>query len=437
MSRLKKLNSLLPMRRGFSWSFAGNATYTLSQWLLFVILARIAGPEEVGLFALMLAVAAPVFLVAGMNLRVLIVTDLDDTWSMREYLLLRHILNGLASVVLVLLGLAWGLRGFEFAALVALAGAKSIEGLSHAWYGLFQRYDRLDLIARSLILRGTLGPAGFLAGFQVGGSLLGAILGLGIAWTLVQALADRRGAQQIERRVGAPVKAAAPPDWRAIRRLARVGVLTGLDAGVSSLAINSPRLVIDVTLGAAKLGLYAPLAYLAQAVQMITSSLAVPALTRLNRMFIAGNAAGFVKLLAGVSVFGAAVGALSAGLAYAWGDAFIRLTLGPEFVDRELLVLLMLGAGVVSVQRALCKGLEATRSFGAYLAVDALTTVCVVGLSVVLVERLGLRGAPLALMAGFAAGTLGVLCILLVMIRRPGGSLKAPDSSATSRGGGS
>ena len=44
-----------PIRRSFAWNLVGNSLYSLSQWVLLVVLARAADTAEVGRFALLLA----------------------------------------------------------------------------------------------------------------------------------------------------------------------------------------------------------------------------------------------------------------------------------------------------------------------------------------------------------------------------------------------
>ena len=47
------------LRQNFSWTLAGNLIYSGSQWCMTVVLARLAGPEGVGLYALAVALTTP------------------------------------------------------------------------------------------------------------------------------------------------------------------------------------------------------------------------------------------------------------------------------------------------------------------------------------------------------------------------------------------
>jgi O-antigen/teichoic acid export membrane protein len=93
---------------------AGQGVYALSQWGVLVVLARLAGPEALGCFALALAVTAPVMLPSNLALRSALVTDLRGEHGVDR----RAFLRLLATVVIpsALLGgagivVAWGWHG--------------------------------------------------------------------------------------------------------------------------------------------------------------------------------------------------------------------------------------------------------------------------------------------------------------------------------------
>ncbi len=72
----------LSLRRNFAWNLLGETSYSLGQWLLLVLLARLQSPEIVGQFAYALAVTAPVYLLVGLNLRVVQATDARAVWRL-------------------------------------------------------------------------------------------------------------------------------------------------------------------------------------------------------------------------------------------------------------------------------------------------------------------------------------------------------------------
>lgn len=413
-SQLRRLG----LKRNFSWSFAGTVTYNVAQWLLLVILAHVADASEVGRFSLMLAVSAPVFLTLGMNMRVLQVTDADRTWSMAEYLTLRHILNFVAVLVTVVVGLLAGFDYMDMTVLVIIALAKCVEAVSQAYYGYFQQHDRLDLVARSLLARSLMGPVLFLAGMVYGGSLVFGAVGLFAGWSVPLLLLDRSNARRLAARGGLALSGEGRLNWKSVGKLARKGVPLGIDQGLSSLAINIPRYVVQALLGAASFGVYAALVYLAQTVQLVTSTLATAALNRLTTYYHQGRRKAFLGLLTRVTAFGLVIMTIAVLGAVVLGEPFLHLTLGEEYADRSLLIALMLSSGVITFQRALCKAIEVSRRFKSYVMVDAVTVASVAAFSWFCVERWGLEGAAIASAAGAAIGTIFVVAVIFDVVRK-------------------
>ena len=68
-------NRAVPLKRNFAWTLAGNVTYAVCQWGIFLVLARLGSPGMVGQFALGFAIANPVILLSQLQLRSLQATD--------------------------------------------------------------------------------------------------------------------------------------------------------------------------------------------------------------------------------------------------------------------------------------------------------------------------------------------------------------------------
>lgn len=416
----------LSLRRNFSWNFLGTVSYNLAQWLLLVILARVADAQQVGQFSLMLAISAPVFLTVGMNLRVLQVTDASRSWRLSDYLALRHILNLLAILMTCAIGTVMGLRGVDLAALAVISLAKCVEAVSQTYYAYFQQHDRLDLVARDLIARSITGPSLFFVGLIIGGNLFVGAVGLLLGWLVPQLVLDRPNARRLAAQGGLALNGKSMLEWQSIITLARKGLPLGIDQGVSSLAINIPRYAVLGVLGAASLGIYASLAYLAQTVQLITGTLATATINRLSIHYHEGHRRAFSRLLGRLVGFGMIVMTIAILGAATLGEPFLRLTLGDEYANESLLIALMLSAGVITIQRALCKGLEAARRFKTYVMVDVATTAGVAGLSWYSIERWGLEGAAVAMAGGFGVGVIVVGAVLFDVIRKMPRDVESP-----------
>lgn len=406
------------MRKGFVWNLGGVSLYNFSLWLLLLVLARLADPKTVGTFSLILAIAGPIFLTVGMNLRIVLATDAPRRWRLEEYLLLRQILNAAAIGLTIIAGLVLGIHGWALVAVAVVSIAKSLEAGSQVFYGYFQLRERLDLVSHSLWMRAVLGPVLFLFGFWATDKLAIAALGLVVGWGAAQLLLDQRNARKLAREEGRPLQSLRAASRDQVKALARKAAPLGVDQGVASLSSNIPRYLIQAFVGTAHLGVYASQAYLGQVISMMNTALGAVFTQRMAMNYHHGQRRAFVRRVLQLVIFGVLV--LAAGLTFGaiFGKEFIRLTLGAAYVNQPLLLALMAGAGVTTIKNNLACALTASQAFGSYLLVDSITTGGILLSAIPLIKVQGLIGAPYSIIIGSALGSIAVLVALVGVMRR-------------------
>ena len=420
---------MVKLRRSFTWSLVGNLGYNLTQWFLVVALARLGTSSMVGQFALAQAISAPIFLMVGLNLRAVRSTDVKRVWSAEQYRILRFVLNVVSLLVTVGVGLGIGMRGTALAVLVIIAMAKSAEATSQLMYGYFQIRMRLDLVSRSFLLRAGLGATGFVSALVATGGLPEACLGMLAGWVLVYLVHDA----PLERRLlRDDVGLTDRVDQSAtVVQLARKAFPLGLDAGVGSLANNVPRYSIQAQLGTAALGTYAALAYLGQVATMLTGAMADALIGRLAIEADRRDARAFKRSMTTLLVFGMGVSGVIIVGAWALGAQVIGWLLGDAYVNQPLLIWLVVGAAMTTLQRCLGRGLQATHRYTSVLAVDTVTLVVTVLTVPPLVAAWGTPGAAAGVALAFLVGAFPAAWILV----REVGRMRQDSPAATSRMG--
>ena len=181
---------------------------------------------------------------------------------------------------------------------------------------------------------------------------------------------------------------------------------------MTSLTVNTPRYFVQGTLGSAALGLYSTLGYLAQVVSMITTSLGLVVVPRLARHKRDARRAAFTRLLLLSTFFSVLVSMTALVLAALAGGSVIGVVLGPEYVDQQLLLVLLLGASMVTLQQSLGRGLTGARRFKTFLVIDLLTLTATALAALILVPSYGAIGAAWSVVAGNAVGA--VTCVIPV-----------------------
>jgi O-antigen/teichoic acid export membrane protein len=384
------------LRSNFKWTFAGNVIYAACQWGMLSVLAKAGSAAMVGQFALGLAVAAPVFMFSNLQLRAVQATDARSEYEFADYFTLRVLASALG--LMVVAGLAWRLP-YDAATrwvVMLVAASKTVESLSDVVAGLLQKHERLNQVAMSLMIRGALSLAAFGSMFLWKRNLVAATAALVVTWMAVFAVYDLWRARGV---MGSPRKYFRF-DRERLRRLLVVSAPLGVVMTLVSLNINTPRYMLVKYLGEAELGMFASMAYILVAVTLIVNALGQSASARLARVFAARDFAGFRSTLGKLLMMAMAVPLVGVPVAMVFGRRLLTLLYRAEYGDHvNVLVIMMVTAGLTAVGSFLGYGMTAARSFRAQVPVIGAMCVTTVGLCLVLIPRMGLEGAALALLA--------------------------------------
>ncbi len=389
------------------WAAAGNVTYAACQWGILVVLAKLASAEDVGRFALGLALTAPIMIAAGLQLRVVQATDARGDHAFGTYLAVRLLATALALGCIAVVAATSG-RARATMAVVALIGvAKAFEALSDVVFGLLQQHERIPRIARSMIAKGVLSVAAVAVGLALTGSVVVATLAMALAWGTLLVAYDLPAARRL---------AAIRPrfDRRRMAALVWLALPMGCVAGLQSLMTNVPRYAIEAHGGARALGHFAALAYLMLAGNQPVMGLWTAVSPRLARLYVT-DAAGYRRLTHRTLGLAAGMGALMVAATLACGRPLLTVLYAPEYAEHANVLTWLAAVGAVGyVASALCCSITAARRFPAQLAVAALTLATSWAATTVLVPRWGLTGAAWALLAATVTQT---ACLALVYAR--------------------
>ncbi|MES4792997.1 MAG: polysaccharide biosynthesis protein, partial [Chloroflexota bacterium] len=187
----------LSLRRNFSWTLLGNVIYAGCQWAMLVVIAKLGTPVMVGQFALALAIVMPVIIFANLQMRGLQSTDARREFLFGDYLAVRLLTAVLALVIIGgIVLIAWHPRETVLV-IMAVALTRTFDSLSDVFYGLVQQHERMDRIAISLIIQGTVQLAALAGIVFLTRSLLLAVLGMAVISASVLVLYDFRSARMV------------------------------------------------------------------------------------------------------------------------------------------------------------------------------------------------------------------------------------------------
>jgi len=418
----------LSLRTNFSWTLLGNIVYSGCQWGMLVILAKLGSPVMVGQFALGLAVTAPIIMFANLQLRAVQATDAKHEYLFGDYLGLRLIAILLALVVIIAISFFSGYRTETMLVILAVGVAKVFESISDVFFGLLQQHERMDRIAKSMMLKGFLSLLALGIGVYLTRSTLWGVIGLAVAWALILVYYDLKSGVLILRLSqitdpSANIKiddSTLSPRWdkAKLRKLALLALPLGFVMLLISLNVNIPRYFIEHYLGERQLGIFAAISYLMVVGTTIVNALGQSASPRLAKYYAAGNYKLFVNLLAKLVIIGVLLGLAGFLVVFVAGREVLDLLYRPEYAKHvDIFLWLMVAAGINYIASFLGYGITAARYFKVQMPLFAFVVVALVAACFWLIPVYGLLGATIALVVAAIVQALGSMAILVAMFR--------------------
>ncbi|MHC4083915.1 MAG: oligosaccharide flippase family protein [Planctomycetota bacterium] len=396
----------LSLRKNFSWSFVGNIIYSFSMWLMFMAMTKLLSEEEVGMFVLATAIITPIQLFSNFQLRAVQGSDAKNEYCFSEYFALRIITVIFLAVLALIISLFLGRETQMVLIMLAVILYKSADCYADITYGLLQKYERLDKVALSRIVRGLAGSLIFLIVLFLTRKLPLAFAGVVAVWAIIFVLLDLPSVRRFE---------SAKPIFNT-QRLVKLGVVSlplGVTMAIASLNAQIPRYFTAKYLGNTQLAYFGALAYIIVALRTAIASIGPSALPRLSKYYI-GNIRAYVKLLFKMVLVAFGIGLTGVLLGLFLGKPFLTLAYTSKYAQHQKLFLVVLTAGGVGyMSTMLCVGLTAARRFKVQVPLSAMVTLVTLLASWLLIPRFGIVGAAWAMLTGSSALGIGALAIII------------------------
>jgi O-antigen/teichoic acid export membrane protein len=392
---------------------------------MLVLLAKLGDARMLGAFALGLATTAPIMMLANLQLRPVLATDLAERYAFGEYFALRFLTTALALVaiagVVIVAGYKWDLA----IATILIGVARSFESISEILHGLLQKHERMDRIGKSMLMKGPLVLAAMAFALYATHTVVWAAAAFALGSLLPLAIYDVRSGIWIQGQThdstGLSSRVGLRPIWNPqnLWRIALVAAPLGVTATLSSLNSNVPRYLVDWYRGQRDLGIFAGLGYILIAAGSVSASLGQALTPRLARQFSEGDRRGFTVLLLKALGFGLLLGLGGIALAWFLGQKLLLLMYGPEFSGQSrVFVWVMVAACFWHLGQFVGFGATAARQFHAQIP---LLLVVMLGSMIgcmILIPRNGISGAAQGVAIGFLLQTLGGAAICGLALQR-------------------
>jgi O-antigen/teichoic acid export membrane protein len=405
----------LSMRSNMSWTFLANVVYGAGQWALLILIAKFGSAAMLGIYALGIAVVTPVTMLSSLNLRPVLVTDVRNQFSFREYMGVRCLTTLLAGLVVVGI-LAFSRPGWFAAAttLIIFLGLAA-EAISDICYGALQKQEQMDIIAISMCYRSVLSVISLGTLLFLTKNILWGIVGLTAARIFVTLTYD------LPRQTGHRDESKPMPHMLTLSSSSLRIIWTALPLGIVlslySLNSNIPRYFISAHSGVRELGIFSAIASIVTIGGTVVNSLGGAAMPQLATKFSSGELRGFTHLLGKLVAMIALLGVLGIVSSLLVGHEFLRYAFRPEYAQHSHLLIAMMVAGAISYMTQILGYCHtAAQYFRPQVPLLAAGTVAVLIASHFLIPSHGLMGAVLSLGISWIVLLLGELVILAAVL---------------------
>ncbi|WP_169507188.1 oligosaccharide flippase family protein [Pleomorphomonas koreensis] len=398
------------LKKNTIWMMAGNTYYSLCQWLVLVIIARFGGTKDVGVFTLGLAITTPVVMFFALGMRTILATDTRQERDFSAYFLVKTITS--IGVLVVCFGIALWFSQGKWLVIFIVAISKTIESISDMCYGYAQQDQRLDRVAISLIVRGTLSTSLLAIIYMETNDLAASVCAYTASWLFILFIYDRKNLPETPLHFDKQVAAG-------MRSLFQIGLPLGITGLMGLLGPNIPRYVLENAYGAEALGVFSGMAYfitIGNIPVMALGQSLVPILANYHEKKEHKSFFSLVlKALASILV----MGLLGIAAAYLLGAFVLNLVYGPEFATRaDVLPLIAIAAAIGYLGNILGYTVSAAKIYIAQapaFAFVALTSLCC---ALVLIPRFGVEGAAYTMVLNSLMSLLAPILLLFIYRKR-------------------
>ena len=151
---MKKENTSI--KYSMFWNSFGSMTYLLFQWIITVLITRILGFDDAGIFSLAMSITNIFACIALFGVRNFQVSDINAKYSDVTYLVCRYI-TCLSSIGICLIFVLSQPYSFKIGLCVMIYMIfRAAEAFVDVLHGVDQKFWRMDIVGKSFLLRGTL-----------------------------------------------------------------------------------------------------------------------------------------------------------------------------------------------------------------------------------------------------------------------------------------
>ena len=273
----------------------GALIYYVCQWFMQVVIVHISGYEKAGILSLTFTITAAPAVIGLFNVRNYQVSDVDGEYTRAVYLRSRTITNILSFVICAVMVLAGGYSSEKAVVILLFMLFKISEGYADVYYGIEQRWGRLDVTGISQAVRGILIIAAFVLTMILTDSLALGMIAIAAVSMLVILVYDIPFTKKLG--LDQEADAALKDQKNAVWTLLRICVPLALVGFCNTLSVHLPKIMLEYFHGSEIMGYYNSVASPTLVVQLAATTIFAPLIPPLTESFRNGRLDEFLATL--------------------------------------------------------------------------------------------------------------------------------------------
>ena len=397
------MKDILLLLKKAKWLVGGNFVFAFSQWVILIFFARMTNQENLGQYALALAIVTPIFAVGNLQLRPLYILDVnsEQKYTYTHFYYLRLICSFIALACCLVLGLFFNV---SILVLLLVGLLKFFESYSDIIYAYYNAHDQTQLISKSLFLKGTLSVLAVAVGLYLFDFYTALILFLFVylvVWLFIDNLYIQKTQEIKKMSLDLGIMKSAIP--------------MGISLGIVTLQSNIPRLFLDQYASIEAVGIFTVLSYFIIVGSIFINSICQYLSPRLTHAWN-HNRAYFKKLLSMALLVAGGLGLIAIFLSYFMGEFVLKLVYGAEYIAyADAFVLTMVAGFILYLATVLGYTLTAIGFIKQQVYLFSIVLIFSVLVSYLCIPEYGIVGGIYTLMVSYLVQC--VLSLLVVLFR--------------------
>lgn len=398
---LSMLRETTSKKRIVIWNAAGSAVYALSSFFLLIIVIRVCGETEGGIFSIGYAIAQLMLTIGVFESTTYFATDAGNRFTYEQYLAFKIVTCMLMIAASIAYVISFGFDQHKAAVAYSLCAYRLFEALAQYWFAAFQKEERLDVGGFSSVWRSLLSMAAFAAVLVATRDIAGAMVAASLveaAWIAGYDIPRLRRIVRIGR-----------PDF-SLKPLARIFLAClplFIGSFLSTYLGNVSKYAIE-SVGTEQMQTIFNVLFMPSfVINLFMIFLIRPTLTHLAKLWLAHETQPFMRIIAKLLLAVVGITVIVVGICAVVGIPLLELLYGIDLSGHlASLLVVLVGGGFLSASNVFYNAMVVIRTQNVVVAGYLVAIVVAVLLATPLVESAGVLGA---------SGAYALSCLVLAL----------------------